>query len=88
MVVIRFIGEFFKWALTGFKIRSAEEIEARYNICKPCLFYQPFAPDVDYGTCEKCGCNIHRTDRKLNKLAWESTHCPDSRWSRDSLVHP
>jgi len=76
----RFLKELLKWAFYGFPQRSDARIRELFTICNYC-------PELDKyedgkGICSICGCNIKRDERRMNKLAWGTTRCPDDppRW--------
>jgi len=63
----------------GAKLRSNNEIENIFNLhCKHCI---PFY-NASTGRCLKCGCNVNNKSgySALNKIAWESEHCPINKW--------
>lgn len=64
----------------GMQRCTDEEINRRLNICKECPFY--IKKDEESGSCSKCGCVMSRDRVYLNKVYWESEHCPDNppRW--------
>lgn len=75
-MAVNFSGALKRHALNGRKVRSEEEIRAIYAICSAC-------PLLQDGRCnhEKCGCNVSPDPtRWLNKLAWQSEHCPIDQW--------
>jgi len=75
-----------KWKEAGKPIRSKERMEEIYSICEKCPFFNKEDGIIfDFDECDICGCNLHPTDTKLNKIAWATTHCPDnpSRWGPD-----
>lgn len=78
--VTNFAGAVVKDVATGMKRTSEEEINRRLSICKECPFY--IKKDEESGSCSKCGCPISRDRVYLNKVYWESEHCPDNppRW--------
>lgn len=53
----------------GFTTVSPEVLEQRLETCASC---QHFTGQH----CAKCGCNCGNRNPFLNKLAWESEHCP------------
>jgi hypothetical protein len=56
-------------AKSGVKICSAEEREARLEICKVCEWHAP-----KFNRCRKCGCFL---DVKVSMNVW---HCPVGKW--------
>ena len=81
MVIVRFFLEWMKWTLYGQPVRTQERIDELYKICDSCPNFDRYAPGAEFGTCRLCGCNINK-GHSLNKLAWDTTHCPDKppRW--------
>ena len=60
-----------KYAKSGFKNRTKEEIEAIKKICEPCDAYytKGITP-----RCKHCGCCINL------KVKWDSEDCPIGKW--------
>lgn len=54
---------------------SQEVINKRYDICLLCSSF-----DKDNGECTICGCNVNNQKILMNKLAWEDSQCPLSKW--------
>jgi len=79
-LILRFLKEYVKWTLKGKPIRSDQEMGRIFSICEGCPFFQRYAPGADFGICGKCGCNLDKTDKGRNKIAWGTTKCPDNRW--------
>lgn len=75
----RFARAFVNYVKSGAKARSGEEIVSIFDLhCKVC---SPFY-DSNKGICLKCGCNVNKRSgfAALNKIAWESEHCPIGKW--------
>lgn len=70
--------------IKGMPTCSQEEIDKRLQICKACpLNYFEVSPDnPDVGVCNhrKCGCNINKEDKFLNKLGHKNQSCPEGFW--------
>lgn len=77
---LRFIKEVVRWVLRGCPIRDEKKMSEIFQVCEQCPEFDRYAPGVDYGICKVCKCNLHRTDKKLNKIAWATTKCPLGRW--------
>lgn len=73
-MIVRFLKEWVKWNINGRKVRTLEEMAMLYEICAQCPFFEEF--EKDEGQCGICGCNIKKSSYALNKLAWQTTHCP------------
>jgi len=79
-LILRFLREYVKWAWAGKPLRSSEEMGRIFSICESCPFFDRYAPGETYGTCNKCGCNLDKTDKGRNKIAWATTKCPEEKW--------
>lgn len=80
--VKEYLKEREKWLDAGQPMRTAEEMEHVYNICASCPFFKKdggFIPGYD--SCSICGCNLHKKNSTLNKIAWKTTECPDNKWN-------
>lgn len=85
-LILRFFKELYRWIIGGAKYRSPEEMLEIYDICKQCPFFKRGGGHVDgYDKCTMCGCNLHPTSKKINKIAWATTKCPlpKPRWGGD-----
>lgn len=70
--------ELFRWIRYGHKFRSKKNMERIYTICQVCPnFVKNGGYGKGYDSCGICGCNLHRSSRTLNKIAWKTTSCPD-----------
>jgi hypothetical protein len=60
---------------SGLPMLTAEEIEGRLSICRPCSQF-------DGSACRLCGCNCNGKRTWRNKLALPLERCPDNtpRW--------
>ena len=82
-LVIQFIMELYRWIRYGHQYRSKENMEKIYTICQACpKFVKDGGWMSGYDKCDVCGCNLHRSKRAVNKIAWKTTSCPDTppRW--------
>ena len=70
---INFAAAMARWASTGFKLRSQDEIDERLAICQAC-------PKLQGDTCSVCGCNCN-ANGVINKLALKGQACPLGKWS-------
>jgi len=70
----RFLKEYTKWTVSGGKYREDKEIEKIFEICKSCPYFEEHTPEE--GQCTICTCHIKRTDKNMNKAAWDTTRCP------------
>lgn len=88
MKILRFFWSYTIWLLNGRRFRRQEYIDKLYDICDSCPLFEKFAPDADFGECGICGCNINKERKTLNKLAWDSTSCPDNppRWTGNNWI--
>jgi hypothetical protein len=80
---IRFSIELYRWLRYGHKYRSKKNMETIYTICQVCPHFVKDGGWMDgYDKCGICECNLHRSKRALNKIAWKTTSCPDfpSKW--------
>lgn len=68
-----FAKSMLKWAKKGFRVVSAEQLDARLRECKRCEYWNPEALSGT-GRCKICGCS---TQAKL-RLATEK--CPLDKW--------
>lgn len=57
------------------KRRTQEEQDKCLTICRDCDKY-----NHKRKACSICGCNCNAHAKLLNKLAWESEHCPEGKW--------
>lgn len=67
-----------RWAGTGFKTRTAEEIASLLDICAGRNGHPPCSQYVD-GVCVKCGCNCNDSGL-ISKLALKGQSCPLGKW--------
>ena len=68
-----------KWKKAGKPMRSEQEMKRIYEICKQCPMFNPGGGYVPgYDQCDICKCNLDSKKKKLNKIAWATTHCPDN----------
>lgn len=77
-----------KWKKAGKPMRTKEEMERIYSICSKCPLFQKDEGWVPgYDKCGVCQCNLHPTAKKLNKIAWGTTHCPDNppKWGQENV---
>lgn len=61
---------------TGQKKCTQEQIDKRYSICEGCPFFKD-------KTCTKCGCNVNKELKLLNKLALADQECPVGKWGKE-----
>lgn len=83
MIVFRFLKELYRWIRYGHQYRSKKDMEKIYKICRACPNFREEGGWLDgYDQCSICGCNLHPSKRIVNKIAWNTTSCPDSppRW--------
>ncbi len=67
-----------KHIANGMELRTQEEIDAIYEICKGCEFFKAKKGGFK---CGKCGCSLNTNASHVNnKLARRSDSCPDGRW--------
>lgn len=59
----------------GMPKSSQELINKRYDICLSCSSF-----DSKNSECSVCGCNVNNQQIFMNKLAWEDSQCPLSKW--------
>lgn len=76
-----------KWKKAGKPMRDKEEMERIHSICSECPFFNKdggFVPGYDQ--CDICQCNLHPKKKKLNKIAWATTHCPHKppKWGEEN----
>jgi len=87
-LVKRYNAEKKKWKMAGKPMRDPNEMEVIYNdICSKCPhFLKGQGWVMGYDKCEICQCNLHKSHKTLNKLAWGTTHCPDEppKWVESS----
>ena len=62
-----------KWAKSGFKTVTPEQLQARLDICKGCDLWDG-AAFADTGRCKKCGCSTQA------KLRLPHEKCPIDKW--------
>ena len=60
-----------KWIAAGRPIRSESEM---FKIYRKCMSNE--CGHFKKNKCGLCGCNIHPSDKTLNKIAWATTECP------------
>jgi hypothetical protein len=70
----RYLAERKRWANEDKPVRSPEEMERIFNICRECPLFNK-STEVS-GTCNECGCSLHKSRLTLNKIAWATTSCP------------
>lgn len=83
MIIIRFIKEWYRWVKYGHKYRSQKNMKQIYTVCQICPHFVKAGGWLPgYDKCDICGCNLHRSKRAVNKIAWKTTSCPDMppRW--------
>jgi hypothetical protein len=68
-----FAGSLGDWALRGFAVANAEQLESRKEICKGCEFWNPNGFGGT-GSCKKCGCSTQA------KLRMATSKCPIDKW--------
>ncbi len=78
--LFRFLKELARWVLAGRPIRSDEQMGKIFSICEQCPEFERYAPGCDFGHCKVCGCNLDKTDKGRNKIAWGTTKCPLNKW--------
>lgn len=76
LLVAGLAGAVVKWIAAGSPVRTQEQIDAAFDICKSCEF---FKGEGDSGTCQKCGCYVNRVG-VLNKIRMATEKCPDGLW--------
>jgi hypothetical protein len=69
-----FATAMWRWAASGFKMCTQEEIDERLAICQACAYLTPA------NTCQLCGCQCDEKNQLLNKLAIASEKCPIDLW--------
>lgn len=62
----------------GGKLLPLEKVQARFDICKNCNFFNGRG-------CDLCGCCTGKRRTLFNKLAYPTQRCPDNppRWLED-----
>lgn len=63
------------WVEAGKPLRTPEQIEEIFEVCKACPFFDTGGSDSQ-GNCGICGCFIKKQGTTLNKAAWATTKCP------------
>ncbi len=66
-----------KWAKSGFKVRTPEEVGRVVDICQNgCGFYDP-----EKSVCKVCGCSVSMSGTAVkNKAKMATEHCPKGKW--------
>lgn len=70
-----FSRAFVQHAGNAFRYRTQPEIDAIYETCKPCHWF-----NGTHCTHRKCGCPIKSLLGWLSKIAWKSSKCPIGKW--------
>lgn len=66
-----------EWKQAGKPLRSDDRIQELYSICSSCPMFEKGKGYVPgYDRCGICGCQLHPSAKKLNKLSWATTQCP------------
>jgi hypothetical protein len=64
----------YRWAWSGFPVRTQQEVCAIATVCDPCSYN-------DVGTCELCGCKVNKRRLPLvNKRKMKTEDCPKGMW--------
>jgi hypothetical protein len=71
--IFTFFKSLFWHAYAGFPKSTQKLINARYDICNSCEYFEK-------NTCLVCGCNINNKRMFMNKLAWLDQKCPMNKW--------
>lgn len=79
-MIKRYTNAQVKWYKAGKPLRTDEEIKEIFSICQSC---QHFKKDLIGSKCNICGCRLHSTRKKVNKIAMSTESCPDNppRWN-------
>lgn len=73
--IINFAKSFTNHVKNGSPKSSQKLINTRYDICLVCSSF-----DKEKDECSVCGCNVNRKKIFMNKLAWQDSKCPLSKW--------
>lgn len=81
----RFLIAKIKWHLSGSQARSPKEMQKIYTICESCSHFLrgqgfSYSNEVVYDQCGVCGCNLHPSEDKMNKLYYDISECPEGKW--------
>ncbi len=67
-----------KWVAAGRPMRTKEQMAEIYAVCAQCPRFNKrggFIPGYDQ--CDICQCNLHPSMQIMNKIAWDTTNCPN-----------
>lgn len=70
-----FLSDLGRWALSGFKVTTQEQLDARLEVCQACPYWGgTTGGQLVSSRCGKCGCSGL-------KLALATSKCPLGKWS-------
>jgi hypothetical protein len=78
----RYYQERKEWVAAGKPYRNEQEIKVIYETCEQCPHFKELE-EGQRGKCTLCGCFLAKGGRRINKIAWGTTRCPDNppRWT-------
>lgn len=81
-----FVSAEARWIAAGRPVRSEEQVEVVFGICRTCEHFRAGATELE-GSCGVCGCRLRRVGGLFNKIQMATEGCPDKppRWAPEEL---